>query len=315
MVLDEKTINRIAYDFFKQPTFNISEIVGKGIVNRTFLVETFEGKFIFRAREANATAEYRKEKWCLEQAHKLGVPSPQVIYIGVCEDVSYMIETCVDGINGFEGDKPEEAWFQIGSYAKKLHSIPVAGFGMELADEQNGVFTDGFSPTLERQIEYNISQLTPDDVFRSLGIYDESHLNDIVKVFEYVGWRGYRIGLNHGDLSLKNTMVDKNNNVSLIDYGCALAHVVPFYDFTYVLRDEFRANEANGTTEGMIRSFMAGYGISPGEFNDMKKDIFAVMLLNAFDKARWAFDRRRESIKEYATFANKVLLNTLEFFR
>lgn len=311
-MLDDKLLSMIINPFISEEILKISEIIGKGFMNRTFLVETVVAKYIIRAREEDTVSEYRKEKWCMEQAVKLGIPTPQVLHIGKSESLSFMVETYIDGTNGLDSDNPEEVWFYIGEYARKLHSLPISGFGSELADEHDGVFASHFSPTLTQQVDYNIEQLTADDYLLSLGVYNESNLIDIYKIFDYIKQCNYKIGFNHGDLSRKNTLISKNNIVTLLDYGCAIAHAVPFYDFTYIFGETVKGREPS---DSMIQSFIDGYGITRGELNSMKKDIYSVMLLNAFDKVRWAFDHHDAETEYYASFANKVLVKALIFFK
>ncbi|NLV33985.1 MAG: hypothetical protein GXY21_05545 [Clostridiaceae bacterium] len=108
----------------------------------------------------------------------------------------------------------------------------------------------------------------------------------------------------------KNTLVSKNNIVPLIDYGCAVAHAVPFYDFTYIFGETVKGREPS---DSMTQCYIDGYGITRGELNSMKKDIYSVMLLSAFNKVRWAFNHHDAEIKYYSSFANKVLTKTLGF--
>lgn len=310
-MIDHNLIFKIIHNTLQEKPINIKEIIGKGFVNRTFFIETRETKYIVRAREENAISEYQKEKWCMNQAVLLGIPTPEVLYIGRYEDISYMIETFIEGDNGLDSNNPEEVWYYIGKYSKKLHSIPVLGFGLELTNPKLGEFTDTFSPTLTAQVDYNISQLTSTDSLYDLGVYEKDNVNELIKILEYIKLCNYSIGLNHSDLSRKNTIVN-NGNVALIDYGCAIAHAVPLYDFSYIFGETVKGSEPSSS---MVQSFIDGYGLSISELDDMKKDIYAVMLLNALDKTRWAVDHKEKDTVSYATFANKVLSHTLKFFK
>lgn len=342
-MLDPKLASNIMNDVMGMKVHKVTEIVGKGFVNRTFLVQMTDRKsvtrtlsgelrdqndgkkhsllseaknqhpisYILRMREEEAVPEYRKEKWCMEQASDLAIPVPQVLKIGNCGPVSYMIETCIHGENGLDNDNPELLWYHIGKYARKLHSIPVTGFGLALTDEENGIFSDSFSPTLEEQVDYNLTQLTAGDPLCFLGAYEKGKLNSIIEILEYVKRRNYRIGLNHGDLSRKNTIIGPDGSVTLIDFGCALAHAVPYYDFANIFGEVINGGEPD---TNMLHSLAEGYGISYGGLMDMKKDIYAIMLLNAFDKARWALDQRRDEIQAYVLFADRVLAKALKLF-
>jgi aminoglycoside phosphotransferase (APT) family kinase protein len=312
MMLNENLVSQITEECLHEKSMKVNEILGKGFMNRTFLVEASKTKVIIRAREDDhAFNEYQKEKWCMEQALWLGIPTPKVLQIGINDFVPFMIESYIDGINGLESDKPDNIWFKIGEYARKLHSIPVSGFGLEFTDERSGHFTDYFSPTLMQQIDYNISQLTSDDVFLSLGVYSKDEKNYILDIFEYIKHRNYTIGFNHGDLSLRNTIISEDNVISLIDYGCSIAHVVPYYDFSYILGENIKGRDPNNER---IQSFLSGYGISFHEFSKIKIDILAVMLLNTFDKLRWAIDKKPTEIQSISAFAKKVVTQTHTYF-
>ena len=247
----------------------------------------------------------------MEQARKIQIPTSQVLFLGKYESFHYMAETYILGINGLDSNFSDEIWFQVGRLAKKFHSIPVSGFGLELSDEHRGIFRNPFQATLEEQVFYNSSCLKKDDILISLGAYEENNIPIIRSIFDYIIQSNYRIGLNHGDLSRKNTIIDNDMRVSLIDYGCAIAHIVPFYDFAYILGETVKGREPDIS---MLKHFANGYGISLKIIDDMKKDIFAVMLLTIFDKVRWCFAHNDKDAGYYAQFANKVLKETTQYF-
>lgn len=88
-----------------------------------------------------------KEKWCIEQATKVGIPSPRVLSVGVDNETAYMIHSFVIGDNGVESSVSKlYAWRQLGEYANLISSIPVEGYGEKLLDPVQGVF---FSPPHE----------------------------------------------------------------------------------------------------------------------------------------------------------------------
>lgn len=309
-MLDDNQLRTVIEPHLCGEILTITEIIGKGFMNRTFFMETTEARYIIRTRGEDVVKEYQKEKWCMEQAKALSIPTAEVVYIGKTESMSFMIETYIEGKNALDCDNPEEVWFYIGKYARKLHTLPVSGFGLELADGENGVFMNSFCQSIDEQVDYNLSMLTTDDYFLSYGVYTNEERKDIIRIFDYIKHRKYTIGFNHGDLSRKNMLVCKDGSFVLLDYGCAIAHAVPFYDLTYIFGETVKGREPS---EGMIKSFAAGYGITIDELNTMKRDIYAVMLLNAFDKVRWAYDHNDKETEYYASFAKKVLAKTLEF--
>jgi predicted Ser/Thr protein kinase len=100
-LLSEIIVSQIVKEILPEKSIKVTEIIGKGFMNRVFLVETSKTKVIVRAREENAAFnENIKEKWCMEQALKHGIPTPKVFQIGLYDSVPFMIETFIDGING-----------------------------------------------------------------------------------------------------------------------------------------------------------------------------------------------------------------------
>ena len=99
--------------------------------------------------------------------------------------------------------------------------------------------------------------------------------------------------------------------ISLIDYGCSIVHIVPYYDFSYILGENVKGRDPNNE---MIQNFINGYGIPLHEFEKMKKDIFDIMLFKAFDKLRSAIDKDNTEIQSVSAFAKKVLAEARALF-
>ena len=91
---------RIASDFLHEEIKTSYQIIGKGIVNQVFVVETESRKVVVRMNDSAAFPSYVKEKWCIEQAAAIGIPGPEVLTIGVIDETAYMIQAFVEGDNG-----------------------------------------------------------------------------------------------------------------------------------------------------------------------------------------------------------------------
>ena len=121
-------------------TASMSEI---GAVNTVVRVTAGAGAFVVRMRgETEALAEYGKERWCLQRARAAGIPGPEVLQIGSTDGVPYMIETCMNGVPGGEFRDGAELWRCLGRYARRIHAIPVTGFGDELSETAHNLFED-----------------------------------------------------------------------------------------------------------------------------------------------------------------------------
>ena len=97
---------KIGSRFLKQPLVEITPILGKGRINRIFLVQAKTEEIVIRLNEFLSTPDalegYVKEEWCLERAASVGVPGPSVLEIGQYDGQAYMIQSRVSGENAVE---------------------------------------------------------------------------------------------------------------------------------------------------------------------------------------------------------------------
>jgi len=285
-----------------EPVHRIVPIVGKGSVNDIFIVATTGSRFVVRVNEEASLAQFRKEAWCIAQASAVGIPGPQVLTVGTQGGHAYMLQTYVAGKNG--ADRPADAariWRTLGRYARIIHGIATDGFGETLSPDRPGVFTDAWS----RFLTYNIDSLTPDDPLVRLGVMSPTQAREIEAVFRDLRATPFRFALNHGDLALRNTLVGRRGTITLLDWGSAEAHIVPHFDLI-----EIRDSSLAPTTPEFT-AFLDGYELSPAEYRAMLPNLDSLALLRAFDKLRWALDRKPERIPAFVRTACQAVQRKL----
>ena len=278
----------------------ISPLIGKGYVNKVFLIETESSKFIFRTNDSNSLDEYEKEKWAAKRALKRQIPTPQILKIGVFDNRAYSIQKYIEGIEGrdFSADK-KIIWRKLGEYAKRIHDIKIGGFGLKFRD-----MTQGDSQTLWlKHLDYNIESLIENDELLRLGVLTQTQLKAVKRIFENLKKRELRFGLNHGDLSLKNTIVDEGT-IHLIDWGSAEAGIVPHHDLIQLLKVQMQENDPDKSD---FSAFLKGYVISKNEYEEMLPDLKSLSLLRAFDKLRWAIDWKIAELEDYVSLAKTTV--------
>lgn len=287
----------------------VHPIIGKGTVNQVYQVETDNSEYIIRMNESPiALSIYKKEKWCIEQAKIYGVPGPKVLAIGEIDQVAYMIQSKVKGKNGGDSSFDKEIiWKMLGIYTKQFHSIPVNGFGEILADPVNQTFNasthEGFDGSWHGFIKYNIDCLTEDDPFLSLGVWTKEDSKIVKQKFESLLDTPFSFGLVHGDLSLKNTIVDDMANITVLDWGCAEVHLTPYWELLQLIKSQI--DKGNPNTSEFI-SFLQGYGLSMMEYKEIQPTLEKLLLLDACDKLRWAIDCKPDCISSFAEYTKKV---------
>ncbi|MCQ4085525.1 phosphotransferase family protein [Saccharibacillus sp. JS10] len=306
----------IAKDFFAKkdlhmPSVSINPIVGKGFVNEVWVAEAVGKKIIIRMNDEDSRAEkiYLKEKWCIEQASLVGIPSPEILELGVRDEVPYMIQSFKNGVNGLEYEAdPCELWRKIGKYASLFHQIPVKGYGEELKDAQRGEFYSpphpGSDGSWNGYLRYNINSLNDQDKLLELGVITREESRQAQFLFQKLAKKKWEFGLNHGDLSLKNILIDgsfsdHSLHVTLIDWGNAEIGPVPHVDLMQLLLIQMIEGKPD---EHEINAFLEGYGLSSAILQETRE----LFVLRSFDKLRWAIDCSPKDITQFADIARKA---------
>ncbi|MBO1004844.1 aminoglycoside phosphotransferase family protein [Pseudogracilibacillus auburnensis] len=299
----------IAYQYLKEEIINVDSIIGKGSVNKIYLVQSNHVKVIVRMNaDVGAFNDYQKEQWCMKKAAELGIPSPSVFEIGRYKNITYMIQSFVEGRHGEDKEANKLAlWKRIGEYSKKIHSVKTTGFGENLIDLERGIFQspshDNFDGTWPSFVQYNIDSLTDDDELLKLGVITVNQSKKAKHLFKKLLDRKFSFGLNHGDLSLKNTLIDQDGTVTLLDWGCAEVNIIPHGDILQLIQGQI---ENDNPSEEELQAFLDGYGHLLHHYPNLQDELNELLLIRAFDKLRWAIDRHPPSIPHFVAYAKKV---------
>lgn len=300
---DVKIASKIASEFLNTNEISIKS-VGEGSNNKNYLAKSKDKEIViklsFDHKEYKAFQDYVKEKWCIEKSSEKGVPGPVVLGLGRSQERAYMIETFVPGINGKKLKNKLHAYYELGRYTKFIHSIKVSGFGENLTNAKRGIFTGSW----KKYLDYNIKSLTNNDKLIKLKVLTKEQSEEVKKIFKNIKKQKYTFGLNHGDVSIWNTLVEKSGKVNLLDWGSAEVHIIPHLDFIHVVRCQMESGKPNDKEFG---EFIKGYGMSQKEFKLLKPELLKLMLLISFDKLRWAIDRNPIKIKEFSKRAKRML--------
>jgi aminoglycoside phosphotransferase (APT) family kinase protein len=299
-------VTRVSSSLLHDQQVRVVPIPGRGSVNKVFIVEATNTKLVVRMGDNNESLEeYTKEVWCIAKAAVRGIPVAPVLEVGVFEERGFMIQAYLAGKEGRDSLLPRShIWRQLGKYAKLIHSIEVAGFGMKLSDLTQG---DAQASWLD-YLNYNCESLNENDELIKLKVVTPSQSRVIRAIFEDLKEEVFIFGLNHGDLSLKNVIVDESGKASLLDWGSAEASIVPHHDLIQMLKMNMLENDPDTQD---IQSFLAGYGISQFEFEQMMPTLESLLLLRAFDKLRWAIDWGIEDLAGFMTHARQAVARKL----
>ena len=297
---------RLASEFFGGGRVGLRRIVGRGLVNQVFVAERGGERVVVRmCDDAWAMKQHEKEAWCIAKAREAGVPGPSVLAVGEAGGAAYMIESFVEGAAGDElpGAAPR-IWRRLGEYARAIHAVELDGFGIDLAD-----FTAGDARgAWRRYVDYNVESLNGRDELLRLGVLTREQSRRVRAIFEELRGREFRFGLNHGDLSLKNTIAEGEGRVVLLDWGTAAADVVPHLDLVQMLKLRMTRGEPDDDALG---AFLEGYGMARAAYEALLPELESMLLIRAFDNTRWALERRPQATRFYAARARLALARKL----
>lgn len=285
--------NLIKTNFNITPTC-ITELNTSGTMNMVYLIEFNNRKLIIRLRENDTYAEneFLKEQWFSRQCSKIGIPVPRIMHTGKYCNIDFLIEEYIEGIPGNIYENKQFVFEKLGIYSRKIKEIPIWGYGIEISDFNNNVFTDNIYSSPQEQIFKNIEALTITDKLIDLGIYDPKYMTCIKNSFSHLISQDLSCVLNHGDISLSNTIISPEGTVYLIDFGSVNANL---------LYSEF-ANLKIETKDDLV-SFAKGFGIP---IKKIEKNLDTYRLLSSFDKLRWSLTTENdEYINWYSNNARK----------
>ena len=102
----------------------------------------------------------------------------------------------------------------------------------------------------------------------------------------------FEFGLSHGDLALRNLLVDPGRPPVLIDWGSAATGPVPHTDLLNLLRNH---EELDNPRDDELTFFSEGYGV---DLDALRPQLDAMQTLSAIDLVRWARDHRPDLLDQ-----------------
>jgi aminoglycoside phosphotransferase (APT) family kinase protein len=257
---------------------------GGGLTNAVYELKTSQGAFIVRTHEdATRIKEYLKEQWAMDAARAAGVPTPKVLEVGNFADGRpYMVAEHSAGIEGRHAPDRLGLLEQLGRAAKTLHGIRTHGFGQVFDWSSNKLSRHASMADFLAQgfeVEKRIGILAQQ---RMLGRAQAASLRR--SAAEMARWKKPP-ALQHGDLRLKNAIVDPKTGrlAALIDWDECRSLPGAAWDLSIGLHDL-------GIDEK--QAFLAGYGMTPKSFADLLPYLRCFNVLNYADAVRAAVEKK-----------------------
>lgn len=250
-----------------------------GMSNFVFRAEHAAGPLVVRiAGKPDRLDAFIKEQWAIRRVADAGVPTPEVLQVGNdVIGVPYMISRHVPGEEAIHHPGRLDVLREMGRYTALINSVRTTGFGRTFDWSANRLSrNDSWGEFLksELRVEQRIETLKrhrmlPPQSLRKLGT-----------LLREIGATRRRPTLSHGDMRLKNVLVDEAGTiVAIIDWEESCSQIAPYWDVSLALHDlSIDAKQA----------FVEGYGLSPKQVVAMAPFVRALNIINyapAIDKA------------------------------
>jgi len=245
-------VRRIVEHHFGRKPKRITHQAG-GLSNLVFLVQHPEGDLVVRmSPEQGRLNSYIKEQWATAHARKAGVPAPEVLEVGnEVAPMPYMVSRkCLGREAPFHKERMK-IMREMGRYAALINSIRTKGFGSTFEWSRNHL---SHNATWN---EFLNSELKLEDRIKTLadcGKLPAPKLKTLRRILESAAGKGRHASLNHGDIRLKNVLVDDAGKIScFLDWEHCASNLAPEWELSVALHD-LSIDEK--------QEFLAGYGLS-----------------------------------------------------
>lgn len=227
---------------------------GGGLSSHAFDAETARDRFIVRLGDApDKLAAFERERGAVERARAAGVPTQEIIALGRDGAWAYSIARRLPGASAVDHPERMHVLESLARLAAKIHTIPTTGCGRE--------YTWGeLTPGARSWTAFLHDELDADRRIRHLRDRDmlsarQQHALEAT-LAQVETWDDSPV-LQHGDLRLKNVVVDAQGRiVGLVDWETSVSSIGPHWDISLALHDlSIDAKQA----------FLQSYGMSEEE--------------------------------------------------
>jgi len=274
----------LEHHFRKRPR-TVKRIRG-GVANHVFEARIGRDNLVLRISEKPHKLQvFMKEQWAVTEARKHKVPTPEILE--VCNDIlglPYMVSRQIRGRSaGSIGLKKIEVLRELGKYTAIVNSIKTHDYGHIFDWSPNKLSPHPPWPDFldnELDVEGRLES------FARLRVFEPARLKKLRSQVHLMRQWKDRPSLTHGDIRLKNVMLDeKRKIIALLDWEDCMSTIPPYWELSIALHD-LNIDEK--------QVFLEGYGMSFEAYREAAPDIKAINVLNYSRAVRHAVERKDE---------------------
>lgn len=242
-----------------------------GLSNSVFEIDHGEGSFVVRiAPDSARLPAFLKEQWCVQRARNAGVPVAEILEVGQGVIPNpYMIQRLERGEEATHHPQRMSVLHQLGTYARLINSVETEGFGETFDWSSNRLsFNASFKDFLDGELDWHGRLQT----LRKQRMIGDKQARAIRKIIGELAVKRGKARLAHGDLRLKNVLVDPSGKIkAIIDWEHCCSTLSPAWELSIALHD---------LSIDAKHAFLSGYGFGRREIADLAPAIKAFNLLH-----------------------------------
>lgn len=226
-----------------------------GLSNHVFRSLTSDGEVVVRVGVDVAKHEaFRREARVAARAREAQIPAPEVLCVTEEDGLAVMISRAMPG--ALARDHPERlrTLQDLGAMARRIHAIRTCGFGGDFSfDGMCAQDEEGWREWLlaDYRAEARIATLARQQLISG------EQAEEMRRALEQMAGLPDAPVLNHGDLRLKNVLVDEDGAITgLLDWENCRSARGPYWDISVALHDLW---------VDQAQAFLDGYGMEQAE--------------------------------------------------
>lgn len=222
------------------------------------------------SEEPSRLSSFLKEQWAVKKAGEHGVPVPEILEVSnEVDGLSHMVARLVTGRCALEAPDRPAILRQLGEHARTINSIRTSHFGHVFNWSRNRLSrNNSWREYLDRELK--VAERLK--FFRTERLLTSQNLKRLEKLILRLKQLPAKPALNHGDLRLKNVLIDDKNKIkAIIDWEHCTSHAAPHWELAIALHDL-------GIDEK--EAFLSGYGLNPATLEASGPLMTAINILN-----------------------------------